>query len=89
VTAASFRHFGQIVDAPTLDAIMAGALFSRYSKNPQVAFDNAARHERRRAVAADLAPEIAEARAYVEASGHTIPDRLANPLLGEAPLLLG
>lgn len=89
VTAASFRHFGQTVDEPQLDAIMSGDLFSRYSKNPSVAFDNAARHERRRALAAELAPEIAEARAYVEASGHKLPDRLRKPLIGEPPLLLG
>jgi hypothetical protein len=89
VTAASFRHFGQTVDEPQLDAIMSGELFSRYSKNPKVAFDNAARHERRRALAAEIAPEVAEARAYVEASGHKLPDRLPKPLIGEPPLLLG
>ena len=88
-TAAAFGHFGQTVDDAQLDTIMAGELFTRYSKNPQVAFDNAARHERRRALAADLAPEIAEARAYVEASGRRLPDRLAKPLVGEPPLLLG
>lgn len=88
-TAAAFRHFGQTVSAPELDTIMAGELFKRYSKNPQVAFDNNARHERRRALMAELAPEIAEARAYVQASGRRLPDRLAKPLLGEPPLLLG
>jgi hypothetical protein len=88
-SAAAFRHFGQTVDDAALDAIMAGELFTRYSKNPKVAFDNTARHERRRALAADLAPEIAEARAYVQASGRPLPDRLAKPLVGEPPLLLG
>lgn len=89
VTAAAFRHFGQAIDEPALDAIVAGDLFSRYSKNPNVAFDNAARHERRCALAAEIAPEVAEARAYISASGHTLPDRLPKPLVGEAPLLLG
>jgi hypothetical protein len=89
VTAASFRHFRQTVDEPQLDTIMSGELFSRYSKNPNVAFDNAARHERRRALATEIAPEVAEARAYVEASGHRLPERLPKPLIGEPPLLLG
>jgi hypothetical protein len=89
VTAASFRHFGQTVDEPELDAITSSELFSRYSKNPNVAFDNAARHERRRALATEIAPEVAEARAYIEASGHKLPDRLPKPLIGEPPLLLG
>jgi hypothetical protein len=89
VTAASFHHFGQTVDDNALNTIMSGELFSRYSKNPNVAFDNAARHERRRALAAEVAPEIAEARVYVTSSGHKLPDRLPKPLIGEPPLLLG
>lgn len=89
VVAASAKFFGQEMSGVALDAVMAGELFARYSKNPQVAFDNAARLERRRSLVGSLAPEIERARAWIKASGRTLPERLAKPLVGEPPLLLG
>ena len=41
--------------------VAGGTLFQTYSKNPAAAFDNAARLARRRALASELAPEIAPA----------------------------
>jgi hypothetical protein len=51
----------------TAEAIVAGPLFATYSKNPAMAFDNDARLERRREIEASLAPEIEQAREWVEA----------------------
>jgi hypothetical protein len=48
--------------AAQVAAIVGGPLFATYSKNPQLAFDYAARVARRRELEASLAPEIDQAR---------------------------
>lgn len=63
---AAARHLGLAIADATLDATAAGPLFATYSKNPGVAFDNAARLDRRAALEPLLAAEIAEAE---EAAG--------------------
>ena len=49
-----------------VDAVIAGPLFSTYSKNPTLAFDNAARVARRRELEVSLGGELAQAQAWVE-----------------------
>jgi hypothetical protein len=61
-------QLGVPLDGSEIEAIVAGPLFSTYSKNPQVAFDNDARVARRLALEQSLAPEVAQARAWVEAN---------------------
>lgn len=59
----------QQLEVPLTDdeahAIVNGPLFSTYSKNDAIAFDNAARVERRERLANALAPEIEAARALL------------------------
>lgn len=86
----AFAHFGQPAAEGDVARIVGGELFARYSKNPQVAFDNAARLARREALRQELRPELEEARQWVAArAGETrLPERLANPLVGEGADLL-
>lgn len=86
----AFEHFGQPVREEEVAKIVGGELFARYSKNPQVAFDNAARLARREALRQELKPELEEARQWVvaRASETQPPARLANPLIGEGADLL-
>ena len=65
VLSAAAAHLGVPLDAKTLEAVVAGPLFSTYSKNPNVAFDNAARVARAAEVAAAIAPELDVAEAWV------------------------
>jgi hypothetical protein len=90
VLEAAFAHFGVAASARDLDAILAGELFSRYSKNPDVAFDNAARLERQAQQRQEIAPDLVAARAFVETrlAQSPLPTRLARPLIGESPELL-
>jgi hypothetical protein len=87
---AAFTHVGRPQTDGRLDAIVSSELFSTYSKNPTAAFDNEARLARRKALAEPMREELTAARRYVEAARrtHPIPDRLARPLGGEAPLLV-
>lgn len=57
--------FGQ--PSAAIPELVAGPLFNTYSKNPGQAFDNAARLERRAAVAGELAGEIALAERWIDA----------------------
>jgi hypothetical protein len=50
-------------------AIVAGPLFTTYSKNPGLAFDNAARLARRQHLVGQLASELAEATAWLARQG--------------------
>ena len=50
----------------SLDTIVAGALFSTYSKNPAIAFDNMERLARRAALETLLAAEIVQAQRWIE-----------------------
>lgn len=62
---AAAAHLGVPIAAETLETVVGGPLFSTYSKDPSVTFDNAARRTRAEAVAAAIAPELAVAEAWV------------------------
>lgn len=86
----AFRLFGQNIEATTLDDIVSGELFSRYSKDPRQSFDNAARIARRDLLKKEIGGDIDEARLWIEeqASIRSIPSHLANSLTGESPQLM-
>jgi hypothetical protein len=65
VLRAAAAHLGQPMAADEAAAIAAGPLFGRYSKNPALPFDEAARQARRADADARLAPEIARAEAWI------------------------
>lgn len=67
VLAAAAAHLGSPMAAGEAESVAAGPVFATYSKNPGVAFDEAARAARRDALKAELAPEIARARDWVAA----------------------
>lgn len=69
--AAAARHLGVSTETAKLDAVVSGPLFATNSKNPAVAFDNAARLARRAALAETLGDELASAREWV---ARTAPD---------------
>ncbi len=91
VLEAAARHFGVTQDAAALEATLAGPLFSTYSKNPGVAFDNAARVAREAEQRTLLAGDLAAADQWVRArlAQRPLPDRLDRALVGPAPLLRG
>lgn len=76
---AAAGHLGVPIDHATIENVVAGPLFSTYSKNPTVAFDNAARLARAAAVERAIADELDAAEAWVARHSPT-----ASPL---APLL--
>jgi len=59
------RHLGVPIADAVLEAAVAGPLFATYSKNPSLAFDNAARIARRADVEQAIAPELDAAEAWV------------------------
>ncbi len=83
VLAAASALFGQPMPAADIDTVINGPLFATYAKNPAVAFDNAARLVRRDTAAAELAPELAAARGWVDAriAENPLPPRLPQPLV--------
>ena len=88
VITAAAALFGQPISPAEAAAIVAGPQFATYSKNPALAFDNAARTARQAALTASLAPEIARARAWVSArlATHPLPPRLPRPLVPGLPV---
>jgi hypothetical protein len=66
--AALAPRIGRPADPEAIAGLVAGPLFGTYSKRPGMAFDNAARLERRIALARELAGELAEARGWAEAA---------------------
>jgi hypothetical protein len=80
---AAAAHLGVPLAPQALEAVVAGPLFSTYSKNPSVAFDNAARRDRAARVAAAIAPELDAAQAWVERRASTATPDAA---LAAAPL---
>jgi hypothetical protein len=66
VLTAAAAHLGVPNEAPALEKVVAGPLFSTYSKNPGVVFDNAARLAREAAVAAAISPDLAIAEEWAE-----------------------
>jgi len=91
VLAASFAHFGQQVPDAQLDAIVQSDLFMRYSKDPNVAYDNATRISLQQALRRELGSALSEARRWVEAqpAAKRLPQKLAKPLVGDGRELLG
>lgn len=82
---ASARHLEIDATTEALREVVSGPLFSSYSKQPSVPFDNDARLARRDALVATLAPEIAAARAWVEQATNGeagVPAAIANAQLG-------
>lgn len=69
VVKAAARALGVALADGAIDAIVTGPLFATYSKNPDVAFDNAARLARRVALETQLAGEIAHAEAWIDRAG--------------------
>jgi hypothetical protein len=68
----------------------AASIVSTYSKNPEHAFDESVRRARERADAERLAPEVAEARRWIDGSraAAALPGALPRPLRGSAVMLL-
>lgn len=91
VLEAAARHFGVHISPETLAATISGPLFSTYSKNPGLAFDNTDRLAREAEQRALLGEELAAAANWVRArlAERPLPERLDRPLVGPAPLLLG
>ncbi len=87
---AAARYFGCPLSDAAAGAIVAGSLFSTYSKNPNAAFDNRQRKARIAATRAELGAELERARRWIalRVAELPLPERLAQPLYGEnAPLL--
>lgn len=71
------ERFGIEPRADAIAGLVAGPLFATYSKNPEVAFDNAARLARRSEIEAMLASEIAAAERWLEPHREIAADALA------------
>lgn len=87
---AAFATFGVAQTTAEIDAIVASDLFTHSAKKPDLAFDNAARLARRERLTRELSGEIAAARTWVAArtASGWLPEKLGNPLSGDAPALL-
>lgn len=66
VLAAAAGLFGLDADPGRIAVVAQGPLFATYSKNPALAFDNAARLARRDALAGELADELRLAHGWIE-----------------------
>ncbi len=80
--AAAATLFSRQITAAMLDALIAGPLFTTYSKQPGVRFDGTDRETRHAAAAAALAPEIDAARLWIERrrAGFPVPPDLGHAL---------
>ena len=65
VLRASARHFGMPIADAVIEQTVDGPLFATYSKNPTLAFDNAARIARRAALEGQMAAELDVAQAWI------------------------
>ena len=88
--AAAAELFGVAMTSEQATAVGEGPLFHSYGKNPDQPYDPAQRIERRDQTRRERGEELAAARRWVEGrlGDANLPDALANPLLGEASLLL-
>ncbi len=66
VLTAAATQLGIPLSRTTLEQTVVGPLFATYSKNPQVAFDNAARLARRAELERAIGPELDAASAWIE-----------------------
>lgn len=64
--AAAAQQLEVPMTAAEIDEIIAGPLFTTYSKNPDVAFDNQARLARRRETEAAIADDLTAARRWID-----------------------
>lgn len=89
--AAAAAHLGLRIPKRDLEAVVAGDLFSTYSKAPAQAFDNARRLEVRAETSRLLGAEIDQARRWVARRlvDCPLPLVLDRPLVGSSPRLLG
>jgi hypothetical protein len=87
---AATAYFRSPIDDGEAQHIISSELFSRYSKNPNAAFDNNRRRERVTETRSALADEFKKARNWVESRlvVSPLPPRLAQPLCNDNPLLL-
>lgn len=69
VLKAAAVHLAIPIAPDALEATAAGSLFATYSKDPRLAFDNAARLARRAEVGQMIAPELDEAKAWIAQRG--------------------
>jgi hypothetical protein len=90
ILAAAAAHLGVRIPERDLEAVVAGDLFSTYSKAPAQAFDNARRLEVRAETSRLFGAEIDQARRWVEQrlASCPIPPALDRPLAGSSPRLL-
>ena len=68
----SAAHLGLPASPEDIESVVGGALFSTYSKRPDVAFGNADRLARARNVAATVAAEIEAATDWIERTGAAV-----------------
>lgn len=82
----SFEFFRQTIEASSLAGIASSDLFSRYSKDPRHAFDNETRMVQREQMRAQLAGDVAKARAWVGRHGGEpeLPSIMGQPLIETA-----
>lgn len=66
-------HLGVPMTPGEVDALVAGPLFSTYSKNPELPFDNAARVARRAELEVAIAPELEQAQTWIAARSEAAP----------------
>jgi hypothetical protein len=66
VLAAAARHSSVPMPNALIEERVSGPLFATYSKNPALAFDNAARLERRDALEVLLASDVARAQGWID-----------------------
>jgi hypothetical protein len=84
VLAVSAAHLEVPIDPAMATAITSGPLFTTYSKNPSLAFDNDARTTRRQALQSSLGNELAAAEAWIDRHGPDATSALST--LGNAAL---
>lgn len=72
--AALAPRLGRQADPARIDEVVAGALFNSYSKRPGVAFDNAARLERRASLQRELVGELAQVREVAQRAAADLAD---------------
>lgn len=90
VMKAVYQHFNIQFTQEQLNVIIKGGLFSRYSKNPEVAFNNSMRLKRKEELRRIIHHEIKEAHDWIKSFGgeKSLPKSLKSPLCGDAPDLL-
>jgi hypothetical protein len=66
------RHLGVAMTDSEIQALVDGPLFSTYSKNPELPFDNAARVARRAELEVAIAPELEQAQNWIAARSEAL-----------------